>query len=44
MVENQDKVILHSVKGKCGCGKDLEEVEVLRIDRKTGVLFTGEVV
>ena len=34
MVENPDKIILHSVKGVCDCGKDLEEAEVLRIERR----------
>jgi hypothetical protein len=34
MVENPDKVILHSVKGKCSCGRNLEEMEVLRVERK----------
>ena len=34
MVEHPDKIILHSVKGVCDCGKDLEEAEVLRIERR----------
>lgn len=34
MVENPDKVIRHRVRGKCSCGKNLEEVEVLRIERR----------
>ena len=33
-VENPDKIILHSVKGVCDCGKDLEEAELLRIERR----------
>jgi transposase len=34
MVEHPDKIIFHSVKGVCDCGKDLEEAEVLRIERR----------
>ena len=34
MVEHPDKIIFHSVKGICDCGKDLEEAEVLRIERR----------
>jgi transposase len=34
MVEHPDKIIFHSVKGVCDCGKDLEEAEMLRIERR----------
>ena len=34
MVKNPDKVVEHKVKGKCSCGNNLEDAELLRIDRR----------